>query len=205
MIKIFSLEKIIYLIDDPKLFNPTKGCILVSIASKDEMRIKHDALINKNNLDTIYFFNENIEQLFNYFAAMFHIIEAAGGLVKNKKCEWLFIFRHGKWDLPKGKIEKGETIKTAAIREVEEECGISRLSIIKELPVTYHTYFMEEKRILKRTYWFEMICNDQSKLKPQTEEGITDVKWLGKNDLEQVKNNTYDSVKEVISVIGIYA
>nr|MBA3704996.1 NUDIX domain-containing protein [Bacteroidota bacterium] len=162
----------------------------------------YNELVSKSNVHEIYFFNKDLELLFNHFVSMFKIIEAAGGLVKNKNGQWLFIFRNGKWDLPKGKIEKKEAIKTAAIREVEEECGITGLTILKELPATYHTYSMEERAILKRTYWFEMNCDDSSKLKPQIEEGITDVKWLSKNELKQVYNNTYDSVKEVMSVIG---
>ena len=202
MIKIFSLDKIIYLLNDRTLFQPKDGAIFSTIRSEEEMRLTYNELINKNNLNEIYFFHENTELLFDYFSSMFRIIEAAGGLVKNAKGNWLFIFRNGKWDLPKGKIEKNESIKTAAIREVEEECGISGLTIKREIPSTYHTYFLEERAILKRTYWFEMLCDDRSKLTPQTEEGITNVKWLNKNDLKQVYDNTYESVKEVISVIS---
>jgi 8-oxo-dGTP pyrophosphatase MutT (NUDIX family) len=152
-------------------------------------------------LNEIYFFNPNLENLFDYFSALFHIIEAAGGLVKNKKGEYLFIFRNGKWDLPKGKIEKGESIKTAAIREVQEECGVNELNIVKELSSTYHIYFIEKKAILKRTYWFEMICKDDFKLVPQTEEGITEVKWMDAKKLKQVYDNTFESIKEVLKEI----
>ncbi len=198
MIKIFSLNKTIYLINNQATFKAKNGAILVSIQSEDDMSLKYNALINKKNLNELYFFNKNLKHLFNYFSNMFRVIEAAGGLVKNKKGEYLFIFRNGKWDLPKGKIEKREKIKTAAIREVEEECGISGLTIIRELPTTYHTYFMEEKAILKPTYWFEMICNDSSALIPQIEEGITDAQWVATKQLKKVLNNTFESVKEVI-------
>jgi hypothetical protein len=84
---------------------------------------------------------------------------------------------------------------------VEEECGISKLSIINELPSTYHTYHLEEKEVLKRTYWFEMFCEDTSPLVPQLEEGITDVKWLAKNELQQVFDNTYDSILDVLKAL----
>jgi ADP-ribose pyrophosphatase YjhB (NUDIX family) len=202
MIKVFCPDKIIYLLNDQQFFKTKERTIFATIQSEEEMRLIYNELITKNNLNEIYFFNESIEQLFRYFSSMFRTIEAAGGLVKNEKGEWLFIFRNGKWDLPKGKIEKNESIETAAIREVEEECGITDLTIIKELPATYHTYSLEEKNILKRTYWFEMTCKDRSELIPQLEEGITEVKWLSKNDLKQVYENTYESVKEVVSVIG---
>lgn len=201
MIKIFSGDKYIYLINDKTLFKASKGSSLSLIQSSDEMRFNYDELMNRNDLTHVYFFNKSEKKLTSYFISLFRLIEAAGGLVKNKKEEWLFIYRNGKWDLPKGKIEKGEGIKKAAIREVEEECGIKKLKILKELPSTYHTYFMEEKSILKRTYWFEMSCGDDSKLIPQIEEGITDAKWLSSKKLKKVYDNTYESIKEVMNEI----
>lgn len=203
MIKIVELNKIIYLINNQSDFKPSDDAILVSIQSADEMKSKYKKLLKNKNLNKIYFFNEDLKHLFNFFSGMFRIIEAAGGLVKNKKNEWLFIFRNGKWDLPKGKIEKGERVKTAAIREVEEECGIKGLSIVKALSTTYHTYFLKDKNILKPTYWFEMSCDEASKLVPQIEEGITEVKWIAKNKFKQVFDNTYESVKDVIGEINI--
>ena len=201
MIKIFSQDKNIYLINDKNLIKLAKGGVLTAINSSDEMRFYYDELMNRNDLNSLYFFNTSEKKLYTYFSSLFRIIEAAGGLVKNPKEEWLFIYRNGKWDLPKGKIEKGEGVKKAAIREVEEECGITKLKIRKELPSTYHTYFMEEKPILKRTYWFEMTCSDDSKLIPQIEEGITEVKWLAENKLKKVYANTYESIKEVMKEI----
>lgn len=200
MIKIFTLNKIIYLVGNQS--NMPIGCVSKKIDSVQEMLKAYDELITTTNSpNEIYFYNDNITRLFDYFASQFKIIEAAGGLVKNKNEQWLFIFRNGRWDLPKGKIEKGEAVKEAAIREVEEECGINELKIIKELPSTYHTYSIEEKNVLKRTYWFEMSTTYNKKLTPQLEEGITDVQWLSKNELKQVIDNTYESVKDVVTHI----
>jgi 8-oxo-dGTP pyrophosphatase MutT (NUDIX family) len=198
MIKIFSPDKIIYLCNAKTGINQTKNAIIIAIASKDELRLKYHELAEKKDVQEIYFYNEDIKQLYEHFSSLFQIIEAAGGLVKNKNNEWLFIFRNGKWDLPKGKIEKGEGIKTAAVREVEEECGISQLTIKKELKSTFHIYYINDKAILKRTYWFKMDCADDSKLIPQTDEGITDVKWLPLIKLDQVYANTFESIKEVL-------
>lgn len=204
MIKIFYFNKLIYLINNQAIFKPKEDAILADIQSEDEMLLKFNKLSGKKKLNEIYFFNENLQHLFNYFSGMFRIIEAAGGLVKNEKGEYLFIFRNGKWDLPKGKIEKGEGIKTAAIREVEEECGISGLSIIRELPPTYHTYTIEENAILKRTYWFEMSCDNTSAvLVPQIEEGITDVEWIATKNLKKVFKNTFESIKEVLKAAAL--
>jgi len=198
MIKIFSLSKIIYLINNQGVFKPKENTILVEIQSSDEMILTYNGLVNENKLKEIYFFNENLQRLFGYFSSMFRIIDAAGGLVKNNKGECLFIFRNGKWDLPKGKIEKGEEVEMAAIREVEEECGMTGLTIIKELPPNYHTYFIKKEAILKCTYWFEMSCDDTSALVPQEEEGITDVQWIAIKNFKIVFDNTFESIKEVL-------
>lgn len=198
MIKIFSLNKIIYLVNSQALFSPDEHTILVDVQNSDEMLLKYNKLVNKKSLKEIYFFNENLQHLFSYFSAMFRIIEAAGGLVKNKKGDYLFIFRNGRWDLPKGKIEKGEGIKAAAIREVEEECGVSGLTIVRELSANYHTYFIKKEAILKRTYWFEMSCENNSAVVPQIEEGITDVQWIAKKNFKKVFDNTFESIKEVL-------
>lgn len=201
MIKIFFPDKIIYLIKDKRKYAEKKSAVLQVIESSAEMRRAYDELVGKKSVKEIYFFNENEEQLFAYFSKLFKVIDAAGGLVKNKQNQWLFIFRHNKWDLPKGKLEKNESITDAAMREVEEECGITGLSIVKQLPATYHIYFLENKAVLKRTYWFEMSCTDESPLVPQAEEGITDVRWFAKSDLKNVWNNTFESVRDVMSLI----
>lgn len=119
----------------------------------------------------------------------------------NNKGEYLFIKRLDKWDLPKGKLEKGETITDCAIREVEEECLVSKLQIIKELPKTYHCYSHKGKEILKISYWFLMSCGEFSKMKPQTEEGITELKWIAPENFSEVYNNTYASIKQLLTSI----
>ncbi len=182
-------------------YHQKEDTVLVRIHSLDELQLMHDELIDKNQFTEVYFYHENEKLLLSSFSLRYKVIEAAGGLVKNKNGEYLFIFRNGKWDLPKGKLEKKETIKDAAIREVEEECGVGKLKIVKELESTYHIYQIEGKSILKRTYWFDMICGDESKLIPQTEEGITEVKWISKNKLEEVYSNTFESIKEVLKSI----
>jgi 8-oxo-dGTP pyrophosphatase MutT (NUDIX family) len=200
MIKIFTPENTIYLTDNQLLHK--KGIKIINIETVDEMQIKYRETVHNSSLKReIYFHNANLKTLFEYFSSMFQVIEAAGGLVENEKGEYLFIFRNGKWDLPKGKIEKGEKIKDAAIREVEEECGIRDIKISEELPVTYHTYVLKEKNILKRTYWYKMKSAFNGKLVPQLEEGITDVLWVNANDIAPLLDNTYESIKEVLSTI----
>ncbi len=149
-----------------------------------------------------FLFDENPEKVMEEFQSRCKIIEAAGGLVKNKKGELLMIFRNDKWDLPKGKLEKGETPEVAAVREVEEECGIGKLKIIKPLSSTFHTYKHHDKIVLKKTYWYEMTCDDDRKLKPQKEEGITDVKWMKEEQVEMAMKNTFHSIVDVVRNIS---
>ena len=126
------------------------------------------------------------------------LIEAAGGVVYNNKNQVLMIFRDGKWDLPKGKLELNENIKDCAIREVEEECGVSGLSIINSLQDTYHTYELNEKKILKRTYWFTMNTDYKGSLVPQAEEGISEVVWVDKDHVTEKLNNSFGNIKELL-------
>jgi 8-oxo-dGTP pyrophosphatase MutT (NUDIX family) len=201
MIKIFSQYQTFYFVERETSMKTGGNEIFIPVFSFDELNMEYGKIIKNRKLTEVYFVNKNVELMFELFLSMFRIIDAAGGLVKNKNDEWLFIFRNGKWDLPKGKIEKNEKIKTAAIREVEEECGISKLKIIRELLPTYHIYSLEEKQVLKRTYWFEMTCADKSPLIPQTEEGITDVQWFNLQEVKQALENTYSSIKEVVKNI----
>ncbi len=201
MIKIYSFNQTLYLIDQLSSFKENEHSVFYSIETSTEF-IGHYKKINLNqNIKEIYFYNKNLDWLFNEFKKTTHIIEAAGGLVMNNKNEYLFIFRNGKWDLPKGKIEKKESIENAAIREVEEECGVQNIKLLKHLTTTYHTYYMEEKLILKPTYWYLMTSEKNQQLIPQLEEGITDVKWFNKNNLTIILKNTYESIKDVIQLI----
>jgi hypothetical protein len=125
-------------------------------------------------------------------------IKAAGGLVKNANGEYLFIFRNKRWDLPKGKVEKGEKMKEAALREVEEECGVTIFKNKNKLCRTFHVYEMNNGVVLKKTNWYNMTVKGSPKLIPQKEEGITKAVWLKSNALNPVLKNTYPLILEVL-------
>lgn len=143
----------------------------------------------------IYFNEETLKELNNHFTE----INAAGGVVTNPEGEYLFIFRNGLWDLPKGKQEDGEDIELTAVREVEEECGIHNIKLGRLICITHHTYLREGTYYLKHTYWYEMHNTRKETLLPQIEEGITDVRWVQREDISKCLENTYPSIKEVIS------
>ena len=127
----------------------------------------------------------------------FKMAPAAGGIVvKNGKI--VTITRHDIPDLPKGHIEKGENPEQAAMREVEEETGIGKLQIVKPLPSTWHCYFEHEEWKLKRTYWYLMESEMDLQAKPQTEEGITEIKLIGNEEIEDFLKNTFRSISEIL-------
>ena len=130
-------------------------------------------------------------------------VNAGGGLVTNNKGEFLLIRRSGLWDLPKGHQEPGEPIEDTAIREVEEETGLKGLVLGKFIRVTDHTYFRNEKWHLKHTWWYSMTCSEGCNLVPQTEEGITEVRWVAKTELKELLQETYPTIVEVFRSLGL--
>lgn len=144
-----------------------------------------------------------LEKSWNTFSQIYEMIDAAGGVVINAENNFLLIYRNGKWDLPKGKIESGEEPDTAALREVEEECGIGSLTIIRPLETMYHTYPYDGKKVLKRTFWYLMETHDNNTPVPQQEEGITDVRWLNYPEAQHAVMHSYASVKSLLNNLRV--
>lgn len=149
-------------------------------------------------VDSMTLQSEDIDMSWRTFSGNYLVLEASGGVVVNPRMEVLMIFRNGKWDLPKGKIEPGEEPDTAAIREVYEECGIGMLTLHKQLPTTFHTYPWQHTMVLKKTYWFQMTSVDESYPVPQLEEGITEVRWMSLKELKGVMHLTYASIRNLL-------
>lgn len=197
MYKVFDKEKCAYFVSNEREVTTRTPSRVSLLTAKDDVFSIYGKF-RQSRIRDLIIVCADVESTWKEFTTHFTGIEAAGGRVRNSDNEVLFIFRRGKWDLPKGKIEDGEEVEEAAIREVEEECGITGLSIIRELPSTYHIYMQDDEEILKRTYWFEMRSDDKRKLVPQEEEGITQVRWMNKREVEQALSNTYDSIVEVM-------
>jgi len=149
----------------------------------------------QKNLNGICIICSNIEEAWKQFQSNFKIQEAAGGKVLNFKNEVLFIYRFDRWDLPKGKLEKGESIVDCAVREVEEECGVTNLTIKKPLETTYHIFQRKNKTILKITYWFLMKTDFSGVLIPQEEEAIKEAVFKSEIDTKIALQNTYENIK----------
>jgi ADP-ribose pyrophosphatase YjhB (NUDIX family) len=150
--------------------------------------------LKKDILDGVVLFCKNLADDWATFQRHFKVVAAAGGLVVNETQDVLFIFRGNRWDLPKGRIEKGESIETTAVREVEEECGIENLQLDRFLLTTYHVFFQNNEDRLKITHWFLMHSNYQGTLTPQIEEGITIAEFKNLQETRQALTNTYANI-----------
>ena len=138
------------------------------------------------------------DRCFAAFAAAFRLVEAAGGAVVNDRGERLMIYRNGRWDLPKGHWERGETIEACALREVREETGVAA-SIRRHLCDTLHCYQLRGEWEMKRTRWFEMAAAADATLRPQTEEGIDRVCWCTPAEVELHLQQTFPTIRRVFA------
>jgi 8-oxo-dGTP pyrophosphatase MutT (NUDIX family) len=157
-----------------------------------------DTFLSDSKSYSIIVSDKNIERVLSTLKTMFYYIEAAGGFIEKDK-KYLCIHRHGRWDLPKGKLELNETIEAAAVRECEEECGIKQLHITKQLASTFHIYPYKKGFALKQSFWFYMQTNYSEKLIPQIEESIDEVRWFSEQEIKSlVLPDTYYTITDVI-------
>lgn len=158
--------------------------------------------IAKPEFHAAILYHENVENSKKLFWKHFTVIQAAGGLVQNEKVETLMILRRGKWDLPKGKLDPGETLEQCAVREVQEETGLQEIQLKDHLLTTYHTYDEFGKHILKESYWYKMTTSAGEQLTPQTEEDITNIEWVKPGAIEEKLKNTFPSIIDVFVAAG---
>lgn len=159
-----------------------------------------DEVIHKlkyESLDGVVLLCKELDSCWQHFVSHFKKVVAAGGLVVNQKKEFLFIYRGNKWDLPKGRIEEGESLEQTALREVEEECGTQNLELQNYLLTTYHLFSHKNRQKLKETHWYLMQTNSEQNLTPQWEEGITQVAFKNTQEKEAALENTYANIKLV--------
>ncbi len=149
------------------------------------------------HLHSVTLISDNKDAIEEQIKSQYKLLKAAGGIVKNKEDKILMMLRLKKWDLPKGKLDKGESSKTAAIREVEEECGV-KAKLGKKICTTFHTYTYKNIDILKQTKWYAMDLLDDSNMKPQAEENIEKLEWMDKKQTNSALLNSYSSIRYVL-------
>jgi len=186
-----------------KLFPDTKDALIARYSGKPKSLLNYiDSLEKPNKFSFVVLHSVDSKACFRDFKGVFKIIEAAGGLVfkknKGKKKKILLIHRQGYYDLPKGKIDKGEQTKAAAVREVKEETGIKKIKLGKKIMKTYHTYRdRKNRRVLKKTHWYKMKTS-QKEFIPQLEEDIDLVFWMNREAFLSVKRKVYGNILDVI-------
>ena len=194
MYKVFVNEKKLLLSKQSENLEKTLG-----YEGATSLEIALDLLEN-TSVTELNVFGENIDEIWAKFQSLFRIIEAAGGIVNNPDGDVLFIKRLGKWDLPKGKMEKGESREESAVREIEEETGLRDVELVRFINTTYHIYVERNgDKVLKCTHWFEMNFDGEDTSKPQIEEGITEVAWKNTAQIEnEVFPSTFKNIKLIV-------
>ncbi len=178
-----------------------EGYTKISIKDVDFPTVIRDILQKETDTTSAkyHLYHKNEDKLLEQLYTKLPVVIAGGGKVYNKDKEILFIRRNGKWDLPKGKAEKKEDMETAAIREVEEETGVTGLEITKFLYRTHHIFKRNGEYRLKVTYWFEMKTEYSGKLVPQLNEGITKVKWKDMKKAKKALLDSYANIRQLFS------
>lgn len=173
-----------------------------NVSSSHLFLLEHKSIVkaiqslNANKLQEAYIYHRDEKQLFEKFKKEIPLVVAAGGkVVHNDSGKVLFIYRNDKWDLPKGKLDKGEEIEDAAIREIEEETGVNGLKIDHFLTKTYHIFRRGGMYKLKETYWYQMSTDYSGKLIAQENEGITKVKWKGSKKTKKALKKSYANIR----------
>jgi 8-oxo-dGTP pyrophosphatase MutT (NUDIX family) len=203
MYKVFFNDRKLFLTDDfTKHFQVSYG-LFYKYRNIDDLKELVSFYQQLSKIESLYIFHSDIEELRQSFKQCFFFLNAAGGLVRNQKDEFLLIYRRGKWDLPKGKVDNDESFPEAALREVEEECGIMGLEIINPLLSTYHTYPYKTGIALKRTCWFEMGYKGKQTPTPQTEEGIEEIRWVSSKEIKTYLSDSYPSIIDVFTYYGL--
>lgn len=205
MYKVFiSNRPVIITRRSSRAINFRSGSLHFHCSEKEDLRRIIGYLESDEQISMVHIYNQQPERLYYYLTELYEVIEAAGGLVQNAKGEWLLIHRRGSWDLPKGKIDPGESREQAAVREVAEECGIAPPEITEALPATYHTYQLKDGTpVLKPTYWFKMRSEDTTPLVPQTEEDIEQALWAADEEVVALAEAAYPNIRELLSAAGV--
>ena len=198
------MEQVIYFQDKSLTFSMMKpkseGLVIPAVEASSLTRAKVLKIFETHN--SVIQLTTDPEVAFKRFAEEFTVVEAAGGVVVNSRGEWLMIHRNGRWDLPKGHVEVGESFDRCAEREIEEETGV-KASVLRPLCDTWHAYYFPrtERWELKRTHWYLLRSTEQSQLKGQAEEGIEQVAWCNQTELNLYLNDSYPTIRCVVAAL----
>lgn len=200
-VKIYFADKPLFLCDEvDKTIEPfihhDDAVFIDELNAHTVKTIIHE--MQQPNVHAGIFIHPDLTALKKALFKKFTLVLAAGGLVVNNHDQVLMIFRRGKWDLPKGKLDKGEKLEDCAIREVKEETGLVHVKLVSPLTITWHTYHEGSKFILKESHWYRMAVNNEQELTPQKEEDIHEIKWVDRNHMKEFGKKSFPSVNDVL-------
>lgn len=200
MYKVFFKDRTVYFGDDfSKVFGRNSG-LFYKYNNIQELEELVHAFYDLSRIEKLFIIHPDIITIFEEFKSCFNYVDAAGGVVIRKDGKFLIMKRDGIWDLPKGKLEQGEDAETAALREVKEETGLSKLRVVKPILSTFHTYQITDDMLLKKTKWYEMEYIGNGEAVPETAENITEIKWVDPGRTDFIRKNTYQSVLDVLYI-----
>jgi ADP-ribose pyrophosphatase YjhB (NUDIX family) len=204
--KVYFNNKPLILTDDQQSYinsNPAAaGYVKLAGAFSQNFRLAFDYLSKLSTAGAIIEDNSIID-LQRELHSLYEPVRAGGGVVRNEDGDILMIYRRGKWDLPKGKLDKGENIEDCALREVKEETGLEQLQLKDQICETFHVYSQNNQNLLKCTTWFDMKASKNEKLKPQKEENIMEARWVKEKDLAPILLKSYEAINEVLTKSGL--
>lgn len=192
MYKVFVNQKEIILTSTAPKGTGVKVLPLKSTPFKNIIRI-----IRTTRVKRLYLTHDNPKKLLSGFKKKLPVTIAAGGVVQNEEGKLLFIYRKKRWDLPKGRIDKGETLEGAAKREVKEETGVKKIKVGKLAGVTYHVFKRNNRYQLKETHWFFMKTSYKGVLTPEFKEDITKASWKNKSKTAKAIKKTYPNIEDL--------
>jgi len=198
--KVFYNDRVVYLEEEAPESVARPGMLAIAYEDQAELQVLLDDFNENEQVEELHLSHPDLQELREAFTACFKYINAGGGVVLNDQGEFLAIKRNGVWDLPKGKMEKGEDFKTTALREVEEECGLGGLEIKDFLLSTFHTYPHKDKMVLKETRWFEMHWQGKGDPVLEEDEGITNFRWVKPGETGFIRKNSYASILDVLKI-----
>jgi 8-oxo-dGTP pyrophosphatase MutT (NUDIX family) len=204
-IKIFFQDKPLFLCDDlDEAITPYvhhDDAVFVDEFSTPAINsMIHEMKQKKVHAGILY--HTNLNELKKAVWKKFNIVLAGGGVVTDQHKQVLLIHRKGKWDLPKGKLDKNESLEHCALREVKEETGLKEVKLIESLFTSYHVYDESGKHILKETHWYTMHADGKQSVHPQSEEQIDEIKWVKQSGLSEYLKKTYPLIRDVLSEAG---
>lgn len=201
-VNIYINERPLIIADENTILPSGYDDAAIFLAPDDAMISRTIDQLDKNELPKAVFRHSNPVSLFNRVKDYFTVFEAAGGLISNPAEEVLLMFRRGKWDLPKGKLDEGETLEACALREVQEETGLHNISLDGKITETFHYYPWKNKKVLKHSHWYRMRFTGTELTIPQIEEDIMDIQWIRPENLGKYMQYSYQNIIDVFLKAG---